>query len=68
MKLRLAAGDGPVYLTGTHSQEIEEEMESESNFLQILSFDENYFPWVLIMTNVQLMHGRNSLYKVECQT
>ena len=27
VKLRLAAGDGPVYLTGTHSQEIEEDME-----------------------------------------
>lgn len=30
VKLRLAAGDGPVYLTGTHSQEIED-MEEDSD-------------------------------------
>merc|ERR1719403_36249 len=29
VKLKLAAGDGPVYLTGTHSQEIEEDMDSD---------------------------------------
>ena len=30
VKLRLAVGDGPVYLTGTHSQETKEEVDSES--------------------------------------
>ena len=30
VKLKLAAGDGPVHLTGTHSQETKEEADSES--------------------------------------
>merc|ERR1712176_279170 len=29
VKLKLASGDGPVYLTGTHSQEIEEDVDSD---------------------------------------
>ena len=33
MKLKLAAGDGPVYLTGTHSQETKEEADSESGMV-----------------------------------
>ena len=34
VKLKLASGDGPVYITGTHSQEIED-MEEESDGMSI---------------------------------
>ena len=63
MKLKLAAGDGPVYLTGTHSQETKEEADSESGMVlnYVLIFG---IIWVLASTRALLTkHNHNLLIK-----